>query len=382
MILPFLGTVHAGNTKMICAPLLLLTAILARPVAPVPPQGKPLHVVEETCSAMAYAPDGRIAFAVRHVYSLRRLDIQRDDIWVLSPDGKRKKIVNGEKLVQGPQAFSYAIQSLRWSPDGARLSVEMLTSAIVDQRGTIQEGEVTLMLDENGKEIKVTKGDSVIPNAYSAAWLADNATLVYLMEAVKPKLLFQIGVTRPATGYGGVILPGHTFSAIAWNPKQGTGVAIERSSTLSGPPRLVLVDPGKETVRELAPLEGFTGSIALSPSGNRVAYFRDPEVLEIRDLSHPEQVGRVRVALGTLQWAPDERRLLLKRGVERRASADLVWVTAPQPGSASAAPAIPSADIQPALHGLTFRDFQLSPDGRQIAVIEPGRRNLLVYPAD
>jgi hypothetical protein len=33
------------------------------------------------------------------------------------------------------------------------------------------------------------------------------------------------------------------------------------------------------------------------------------------------------------------------------------------------------------LHGLSFRDFELSPDGRFLAVIQPGKRNLLVYPA-
>jgi hypothetical protein len=30
--------------------------------------------------------------------------------------------------------------------------------------------------------------------------------------------------------------------------------------------------------------------------------------------------------------------------------------------------------------GLTFRDFAISPDGRFLAVIIPGKRNLLVFP--
>jgi hypothetical protein len=29
---------------------------------------------------------------------------------------------------------------------------------------------------------------------------------------------------------------------------------------------------------------------------------------------------------------------------------------------------------------LTFRDFAISPDGRTLAVIPPGRRNLLLFP--
>lgn len=343
-------------------------------------QDKPRQTVEERCTAMAYAPDGRIAYSVRKIYSSRRTDYERDDIWVLSTDGKRKKIVNGEKLVHGGgDIFSYAIQSLRWSPDSTRLTVEMLTSTM-DQRGETHDGELTLLIDENGKEIKIVKDDSVIPDSYEATWLGDGASVAYLTEAAKPRLLFNITLTRPAVGRGGVIFFGHTFSAVAWNAKESKGVAIERNATLSGPARLVELDIGKETVRELATLEGYAGGLVLSPSGARVAYYRDIDVLEVRDVARPELVARAKLTFGVLQWAPDEKRLLLKRGMEKK-SADLVWVRVPQPGPAAATSAIPEADVQPALHGLTFRDFELSPDGRQIAVLEPGKRSLLVYPA-
>jgi dipeptidyl aminopeptidase/acylaminoacyl peptidase len=365
-----------------------LVALLLCPVAvslPIPcptaTQERPSQTIEETCTAFAFAQDGRIAYSVRRIYSSRRIDYQRDDIWILYTDGKRKKIVNGERLVQGGgDVYSYAVQSIRWSPDGTRLSVTLATSVMISARGETRDSDTTLMLDDNGKEIKVVKGDSVIPNAIDGVWLADNATVVYLLEAVKPKLLFRVGLTRPADGYGGPVLDAHVFSTVAWNVKQGIGVAVERNQSLSGPARLVLIDPVKETVHELATLEGISGPLALSPSGTRVAYFRDPETLEVRDLAHPELVGRTRVAYGILQWAADERRLLLKRGVERRASSALVWVPAPQPGPATPSARITDAEIQPALHDEIFRDFQLSPDGRQVAVIEPGKRNLLIYP--
>jgi hypothetical protein len=32
------------------------------------------------------------------------------------------------------------------------------------------------------------------------------------------------------------------------------------------------------------------------------------------------------------------------------------------------------------LHDLEFRQFELSPDGKFLGVVEPGKRNLLVYP--
>ncbi len=364
------------------APLLpLLLALYFLPAARA--QDSPLLTVDDECAALAYAPDGRIAYAVRRILTTRRLEIERDDIWIVAPDGKRHRIVNGEKLVQSRAPFSYAIQSLRWARDGKRLTVEMLTSEMIDQRGNTREGLLTLLIDENGKEIKIAGADSAIPQATNAVWLADGVTLVYLEEKVKPKLLFSIHSVRPVAGRGGALFPGHVFAAAAWDAKQNAGVAIERDPNLSGPPRLVALDLLKETRRELATLEGYAGGLSLSPSGTKVAYFRDYQVLEIRDVNAPERVARVRLAYGTYQWAPDERRILLKRGLAHR-SGDLVWVALPPlpssaPESAGAAPQETEGQLQPAFHGLSFRDFELSLDGRFLAVIQPGKRNLLVF---
>ena len=354
--------------------------------APTSAQENPTLTVDETCMAFAYAPDGRIAYAVKRILTTKKLDMERDDIWVLGTNGKRRRIVNGEKLIQGPPGFhgvvpfSYAVQSLRWSPDGTRLTVEMLTSEMINDRGDTREGTLALLLDENGKEIKITGADSAIPEAINAAWLGDGVTVVFLKEAVKPKLLYSIVSVRPVSGRGGVLFADHFFAAAAWNAKQNTGVAIERDRSLSGPPRLVALDLLKEDRRELATLDGYVGGLSLSPSGAKLAYFRDHQTLELRERAKPERVAQVRVAYGSYQWARDERRILLKRGLERR-SGDLVWVALPPMESprASAAAAV-EAELRPALHGLTFRDFELSPDGRFLAVMQPGKRNLLVYP--
>jgi dipeptidyl aminopeptidase/acylaminoacyl peptidase len=351
-------------------------------------QDSPTLTVDEQCAAPAYAPDGRLAYAVRRILTSRRLEIQRDDLWLVGADGKRRRIVNGEKLVQGPRGaglapFSYSIQSIRWSPDGTRLTVEMLTSEMVDQRGNTKEGVVTLLLDENGKEIKIAGADSVIPEGTNAAWLADGATVVYLQEAVKPKLLFSVNSVRPLGGRGGPIFTGHVFAAAAWNAKQDAGVAVERDRSLRTPPHLVSLDLPKEMRHELATLEGYAGGLSLSPSGKRVAYFRDAQVLEIRDMEQPDRVARLRVAYGSYQWAADERRILMKRGLDHR-SGDLAWVALPPlaPGASPASagqPSITEGELRPILHGLSFRDFALSPDGRWLAVIQPGKRGLLVY---
>lgn len=366
---------------------LLLASFLAFPLAG---QDTPSLTVPETCTAFGYAPDGRIAYAVKHILTTKKLELQRDDIWLLGLDGKRRRIVNGEKLIQGPRyggavPFSYAVQSIRWSPDGTRMTAEMFTSEMTNERGDTREGVLTLLLDDNGKEIKIAGGDSVIPEGINAAWLADGVTVAFLQEAVKPKLLYSINSVRPVAGRGGVLFADHAFVAVAWNTKQSTGVGVERDRSLSGPPQLVALDIIKETRRELATLGGFVGGLTISPSGTKVAYFRDHEVLEIRDLAAPERVARLRVAYGAYQWAPDERRILIKRGPERRLG-DLAWVTVPQLDAAStkagAGPlAATDAQLQPALHGLSFRDFELSPDGRSLGVIEPGKRNLVIYPA-
>jgi len=361
-------------------PLLLLALLLP---ASVSAQTSPTLTVDDECTTLAYAPDGRIAYAVKHILTTRRLEIQRDDIWVLGTDGKRKRIVNGEKLVRGPAAFSYAIQSLRWAPDSTRLTVEMLTSRMINERGDTEEGVLALLIDDNGKEIRISGADSVIPEATNAAWLGDGVTVVYLAEAVKPKLLYSIQSVRPVAGRGGGLFADHVFAAVAWNAKQNSAVAVERDRSLSGPPRLVALDLLKETRSELAVLEGFLGGLSISPSGSKVAYFRDHGLLEIRDISAPNSVARVRIGYGSYQWEPDERRILVKRGLDRR-SGDLAWVSLPRTvpvADKSVSNPVPVAEVepQPVLHGLTFRDFELSPDGRSLAVIQPGKRNLLVY---
>ncbi len=378
------------NAAFCCAAQrrILLALALWAGCAAAAAQEAPTLTIDDECTALAYAPDGRIVYSVRHILSTRHLDIQRDDVWLLGLDGKRRRILNGEKLIQGPRhagpvPFSYAIQSLRWSPDGTKLTAEMLTSQMINEHGDTKEGVMTLLFDDSGKEIRIPGGDSVMPETTNAAWLADGATVVFLQEAVKPKLLFSVGSLRPAAGRGAALFADHAFLAVAWNAKLNTGVAIERDRSLSGPPRLVALDPIKDTTRELTTLDGYVGGLALSPSGARVAYYHDHGTIEVREMAAPERVARVRAAFGTFQWAPDEKRLLLKRALERK-SGDLVWISLPalavdtqRPGTA---PVVSEIELQPVLHGLNFRDFDLSPDARFLAVLQPGKRNLLIYP--
>lgn len=347
-----------------------LLFLLANPGLPriIAAQEKPHLVIDEDCPAFDIAPDGRIVYAVRRIMKAKRWDLQRDDIWVATLEGKRTRIVNGEKLVKSQAPFSYAIQALHWSPDGKLLTVDMLTDEVIDEQGNTREGQVTDLMDSDGKEIQIAgTHNSIIPDGAQAQWLGDGVTVAYLAEAVKPKLLYSIGTVRPVGGRGGPILEGHTFSAVAWLPKQSAAITVERDRSLSGPIQLVWLDLIKETQRKLATLDGFLGQLSVSPSGQRVAYFRDGDTLEIRELTAPDKAIQVTAAYGHFAWAPDERRVLLKRGPEKKAG-DLVWV------------GLPDGKLDPVLHDLAFKDFQISPDGHWLAVTQPGKRSIYVYP--
>lgn len=358
-----------------------------------PAQTAPALTIDEEVTAFAFAPDGRIAYAVRNVFGQKKLQLQRDDIWVATLDGKKTRIVEGKKQFVGPTPFSYSIQALRWSPDGSRLTVEMYTSTMTDVQGETKEGYATWLLDAAGKEIRVARGPGIIEEAANSAWLTDGATVAFMREAVQPKLLFDIRTVRAASGDAETPFPGLTFSIVAWSLRPSAGsaaVAIERAENLSGPIRLVWLDLQKNQRRELAQLSGYAGQLSVSPSGKFVAYFRDQETLEVREVPHPDRVGRVRVGYGQFVWAGDENRILIKRGTfdtsargTGRRSGSLAWLKLPPLDARPAAvPAkdLPAAELQPALSGLLFQNFAISPDGRWLGVTAPGSRPLQVFP--
>ncbi len=382
-------------------------------------QTAPALTIDEEVTAFAFASDGRIAYAVRNVFGERKLQLQRDDIWVATMDGKKTRIVEGKKRFVGPTPFSYSIQSLHWSPDGSRLAVEMYISAMTGERGETKEGYATWLLDAVGKEIKIAQGPGIIEEAANSAWLADGVTVAFIHEAVQPKLLFDIRTIRAASAGGETPFPELTFSAVAWSisPARGSAaVAVERNASLSGSIRLVWLDLQKKERRELAQLAGYIGQLSISPSGKFVAYFRDQETLEVREVARPERVGRVRVGFGAFAWAGEEDRILIKRGTfdtgprgSGRRSGSLAWLKlppleAPPSAVASSAPkdlsaasartvpappktfpasaekVLPDAELQPAMSGLLFQTFAISPDGRWLGVTAPGSRPFQVFP--
>lgn len=382
----FLRTIQIRTIPVLCA--MTVAILLSAPCSQA--QEKLSFRIDDEVTRFALSGDGRIAYAVRHVFSEKKIQLQRDDLWIAGRDGKKQRILQGEKFVRGSGPFSYLVRGLRWSPDGAKLTVDLATSEMINEDGETREGAMTLLLDGAGGEIPIAVGDSVIAGATNAAWLADGSALVYLTaaqpeppsprpgESPNKEASFVVNLLRPFAGPGSPIFSGHKFVAAAWNSATSSGVAIERNP--AGSPTLLALDLGKEKSRDLATLDRYAGGLTISPSGDKVAYWVSNEQLELRDVASPNRVTRVRVVLGILAWAGDEKRILVKQGAAGK-SGSLVWISLPQLATVAPGTTPATQDVAPQsiLHDLEFRQFDISPDGKSLAVVEPGRRNLLVY---
>src|SRR5713226_5421081 len=199
---------------------------------------KPLQNIDEEITAFAFAPDGRIVYSVHRNFKTKLYDLEHDDIWLQEAGGKRRRLLEGQKFTRGNQPFSYMVDSFRWSPNGRLILAQLFTTTVVDDSGKTQDATMTLLLDDTGKEIRIAGRDSVIPGAANASWLPDNATILYLAEAVKPRVLFSIKSTRPATGSLVSFHEGRTFLDVAWINKANFAIAVEQDHARTGPPRL------------------------------------------------------------------------------------------------------------------------------------------------
>ena len=276
---------------------------------------KPVNSIDEDITAFAFAPDGRIVYAVNKPFKTKQYDLEHDDVWIQDAGGKKRRIFVGEKFQRGTAPFTYSVNSFRWSPNGHLILAELFTTT-VDESGKAADSPMTLVLDESSKEVKMGE-DNVIKDAAKPTWLADNATVIYFAEVLKPKVLFSFHYTN-RQGAPGLVFEGRTFLDAVPVPGSNTDYAVERDRNLSGPPRLQKLEMLAQDDKEIATLDSFEGGLALSPSGTKIAYYIDKEVIEIRDLAEPNKIARVRAGYGVFRWAPDETRILLKRAVEKK----------------------------------------------------------------
>src|SRR6266852_5818706 len=350
-------------------PFLFLLAAICSLLALLPSRAqnfdKPVTNIDEEVTAFAYAPNGNIVFSVRRMFKTKKYDLQRDDIWLLESGGKRKRLLEGQKFTREDKLFTYQVESFTWSPNAHIIAVQLFTTTMDPDAGAREDAPALLLLDDSGRELRPSGKDPLIMQARTPLWLRDNQTLVYLTNEDTPQDLFAMQYLNVSSGPAGKAFEGRTFQGASRISGSNAALAVERSRTFDGPARLQRLDLLSQDDREVATLDAYSGGILVSPSGTRVAYFLDKEVLEIRDLTAPVRIARLRIGLGVLQWSADESRLYLKRTVEKK-SADLVTFQVPELRAYPAHSEIPVLEPEPRmlLHGLTVREYSLSPDGR------------------
>jgi WD40 repeat protein len=370
------------NLTCLCALILFACSCFFVPQARAQDLDKPVQNIDEEVTAFSFSPDGHLAYSVRRNIKTKKYDLQHDDIWVQDANGKRRKILQGDKFTLGGELFSYAVDTFRWSPNGHLFLAQLFTTTVVDESGRAEDSSQALAFEDNGKELHFgSKGENIIKDCFNPSWLQDNATIIFFNEAIKPHMLFSFRYMNIATGPAGPAFEGRTFIDSDRIPRTNAAIAVEQDRAQSGPPRLQRLELLAQDDKEVATLDGFAGGLSVSPSGKKVAYFIDKEVLEVRDLAAPDHFVRLRVGLGVFHWSPDENRIMLKRAVERK-SGDLVWITLPPLSAHKSGQEVPilQPTPQPILHGITIREFNISPDGRFLAVVLPGKRNLELFP--
>ena len=216
---------------------------------------KPVQSIDEQITAFSVAPDGRIAYGVRRNVKTKKYDLQHDDIWIQDAGGKRRRILEGNKFSINKYAvfvnrdkksvakekgkldpdldlsdttFSYTVDSLRWSPNGKYLLAQLFTTFVVDESGKTQDEYMTLVIDESGKEIRLGGNDPLIHNSEDAAFFLDNATIAYLTEATKPRILFSLKFSTIANGNGGALFEGRTFLSVVSIPVCSISICLLR----------------------------------------------------------------------------------------------------------------------------------------------------------
>lgn len=328
---------------------------------------KPLFHVDDDCSQFAAAPDGKIVYAVQHRKHIKRLEFVHTDLWVAEPNGSKKRILDDDKFTPAPPAINFVVDSLSWSPDSKRIAAEIRTEEMSgDPDAPPNAIKAIALFDEEGQQIRVagTK-NGFLEGANSPMWLADGQTIVYL-TAGPP---FQIMRMRPADGNATTLFEGHSFDAVVWDAARNQAFVISPDLSVTRRRFLIRLDLLHETIAEIARVDEYEGSLAVSPSAQKVAFFADGDTIRVVDLKNPNKIIEVHAGFGKLQWAADERRVLLKRGPADR-SGDLVWV------------GIYDGNFTPILHDLEFHDFQIEPNGKTLVVAQVGVRNLMVYPLE
>jgi len=211
-----------------------------------PNLNKPVVNVDEEVTAFAYAPDGRIIFSVRRMFKTKKYDLQRDDIWMLETNGKRKRLLEGLKFTHGDKPFTYQVESFTWSPNGHIVAIQLFTTTVDPEEDQRQDAKALLFLDDNGHELHpagkdALNKDALVMDAENPMWLRDNNTVVYLKSEVEREL-FSMEYLYMSSGPPTKVFEGRTFMEAVRIPGSNSAIAVERDTHMDGPPRLQRLD--------------------------------------------------------------------------------------------------------------------------------------------
>jgi hypothetical protein len=364
--------------------LLLLLFVAVRVIA----QETPSLTIDADVAAFAIAPDNSIAYSIAHLKRVDKVTITRDEVWISSPKGKYRRILDPDKFMPVPPPSSYTVQSISWSPDSQRLALTMFTKTYPwtpkvkgKKRGNLDDddidntyddnapapaasgsGSVVALLDQDGHEIKVANSKNrFLQGAISGSWLADGKTFVYENGSG------QIVRVTPDDGKTTNLFDEKRFTAVAWDAPRNRAFAVGEGIT----GRLTLFELGllQETVAEVTRIDQCEGSLTVSPMGTAVGYFRDGDTIEVRKMADPAKPIRVHTGPGRFEFDRDDRRILIKRGPPDKSN-ELTWVR------------LDDGDFAPILHDLIYHDFHIAPDGSEVGVVDVGRGLLKIYPIE
>jgi hypothetical protein len=352
-------------------------------------QDAPSRTIDADTTQFAIAPDNSIAFSIAKLKHFDKITIERDEVWVSSPKGKFKQVIDPDKFMPVPPPTTYVIQSIAWSPDSQRLSLSMLSKTFPwepkvkgKKRGQLDDddidntyddnanvasaaggGNVIALLDQDGHEIKVANSKTrFIQGGLSGTWLADGKTFVYVNGNG------QIMRVTPDDGKSSTLYDQKRFEAIGWDAARNRAFAIGEG--LTG--RLTLFQLGllDETVAEITPIDQFKGnSLTVSATGKAVGFFSDGDTIETINLADPSKPIHVHTGPGRFEFDHDDRRILIKRGMQGQSN-DLVWVR------------LDDGNFSPILHDLLYHDFHIAPDGSSVGVVDVGKGILRIYPLE
>src|ERR1700720_846806 len=157
------------------AALAVLAGLVSFPTAA---QEKPKFIIEKDFSHFSGGPDNKIVFVVQRQKRMKKIVIQRDDIWVASPNGGKRRIVEGEKFMPAPPPLSFQVDSISWSPDSRLLAADItFQKPATDDESSPTTTKGIALFDENGGEVRVAGSkDRFFEEAGNAKWLADGRT--------------------------------------------------------------------------------------------------------------------------------------------------------------------------------------------------------------